>query len=434
VDFDIAHGAYGRSKNMGKHIHISIIQLIILFFFHSCALPITLDRNTPTNEKECIKTFTEFAYEGSEYYDPDEAKMVLPRSPWEISGKIPAYNSQDYLAYSAKPQITRIKDDKKEIWILVSITMNNSSQDRTNIIQIFYPASQNWNTISAQIGDTEFYVGELFITTDGRVWGKTIWDDTKDNAPVKSVPVLSVYDENSKRFEFVESVVDQLPSSANKFGHPWPAILQSNDEFWIFTKGKGLYNYSTKLDILKRQRDLDNLYVKQAVQGDNGIIFFEVYNAKIYSEENFFKLIPGILYSFYPETNTISDLSVPEDPWPMFSGLLVDGENNLWLGSIGYRDQDGSWILIHPDPSLYFTSAGDVTVSPPSILFESSDGIFWYKRYLDGDYRAEGTAWYDPKSGKGCQFTNVAGDLFEDTDHIIWFAAEGILFSRPLNK
>jgi hypothetical protein len=139
-----------------------------------------------------------------------------------------------------------------------------------------------------------------------------------------------------------------------------------------------------------------------------------------------------MLYQFVPKSNEIVLIDIPDGTWPIFTGMLVDHRDRLWLGAIGYREPNSEWKLIHPDPQEYFRHAGDIYWAPPSLMLESSNGILWYKKFLD-DTRASGTAWYDPQTGDGCMFTNLAVNIIEDSEQQLWLVADGKLYKAPLN-
>jgi hypothetical protein len=184
----------------------------------------------------------------------------------------------------------------------------------------------------------------------------------------------------------------------------------------------------------EQEIDLSGFYVTQAVSSLDGTIYFEKYTDRIYSTETFFRLVEGMLFQFSPETKEVVPLDIPDEPWPIFSGMLVDRARNLWLGAIGYREPDGTWYLIHPDPEGYFKHAGDAYWAPPRLILQSSDGILWYQKALDSDLRAEGTAWYDPQTGEGCMFTNLAADIIEDSEQQLWLVADGKLYKYILGQ
>jgi hypothetical protein len=113
--------------------------------------------------------------------------------------------------------------------------------------------------------------------------------------------------------------------------------------------------------------------------------------------------------------------------------MLVDHRGRLWLGAMGYMETDGSLYLLHPDAPMVWENRSEFLYwSPPTLLLESSNGLLWYSEYHDMSLLGEGTAWYDPETGEGCLFTNVASNVVEDEDKQLWMVADGKLYRYPL--
>ena len=51
--------------------------------------------------------------------------------------------------------------------------------------------------------------------------------------------------------------------------------------------------------------------------------------------------------------------------------MVAGRDDKLWLGSIGYRDLNGDWGLINPDPESYFASSGYVYAAPPTLMMKN---------------------------------------------------------------
>jgi hypothetical protein len=106
------------------------------------------------------------------------------------------------------------------------------------IFIIYQPDSRKWKTISADIGDTGLFVQNLFVTSDGSVWGKTVWDTVHRHSDLKNVPVLSKFNENTQRFEFAKGILKVPFTQTYSLSLPWPNILLAkNNIFWIFANG-----------------------------------------------------------------------------------------------------------------------------------------------------------------------------------------------------
>jgi len=87
---------------------------------------------------------------------------------------------------------------------------------------------------------------------------------------------------------------------------------------------------------------------------------------------------------------------------------------------------------LYPDTEKYFENIGNPTFATPHLMLESSNGLLWYKKYLDMGINHEGTAWYDPRTGQGCMFTNLAVNIIEDSKQQLWLVANGELYKNLL--
>lgn len=381
---------------------------------------------------ECIKSFHEFAYSGLEPSLDGEVKKIPPSPPWQIETTVPIHHVEGYVISSVDTEITRSIGRRQEIWIAETL-FETAGYNNKNVFVVYQPKSQKREFVLADIGDSGFFVENLFVTNDGSIWGKTVWDTIHGQPDLEKVPVLSKFNENTRRFEFAKGVLE-IPWTLFTYNFsPWPEIvLDNNGVFWIFAKNDGIYRYDPATQRSEKEADLLGLNVTQVALSPDGSIYFEIFNEKIYSKESFFRLLDGMLFQFIPKTKEVVPLKIPDEPWPVFSGMLVDPMDRLWLGAISYREPDGEWKRIHPDPQEYFKHAGDIYWATPTLMLESSDGVLWYRKFLDLDLRAEGTAWYDPQTGEGCMFTNIAANIIEDSERQLWMVADGKLFKYQL--
>lgn len=418
---------------MNKFVRFSPILLIeiVMLFLGSCNSHLVIGTDAISNA--CINSFQEFAYSGSDIDQTREISTILPPYPWQVEAVLPTYDTRGYSLLSVDTEVTRSINGSQEVWIVEHLSASEVGNSNKNVFMVYQTESHDWKTISADIQDSGFIVGNLFVTSDGSLWGQTVWDTTLRKQPAfKKIPVLSKFNENTQRFEFAEGVLE-IPwvlSSYNFF--PWPQILVDNDTFWFFVRNDGLYWYDPSSQETEKRANLLNSDVTQAALSTDGSIYFEIYSEKIYSEESFFRLSDGMLFQFFPETDEIIPMNIPDGKWPIFTGMLVDIRDRLWLGATGYQEQNGEWKLIYPNPQNFFEHAGDIYWAPPTLILASSNGILWYKKFLD-DTRANGTAWYDPQTGKGCMFTNLAVNVIEDSEQQLWLVAGGKLYKNKIN-
>ncbi len=410
-----------------KVVSLFINLLLLVLFVESCVGNIS----TQSNSMECIRSFREFAYYGADM--SSRINTAPPSAPWGTETRIPLQTIEGYRVSEIQVVASRLVGGKEEIWLVQSLdSADEAIPQSTNSFLIYQVESKKWEVVSGDIENSGLFVNDLFVTRDGDVWGRTVWDTVHGKTNLVKIPVISKFNESTRRFEFAKGGVE-IPWTLFSYNFfPWPEIvLDSNDVFWVFVKNDGIYRFDPIAEATEKQADLSGINVIQTALSSDGNIYFEAFDEKIYSEENFFRITDKMLYKFDPKTKAIVSLGFPDKPWPVFSGMVAGRDDKLWLGAIGYRDLNGDWVLIHPDPEAYFASAGDVYAAPPTLMMESSDGILWYKKSLD-DVRISGMAWFNPNTREGCMFTNIVSNIIEDSDRQLWLAADGKLFKYQL--
>jgi hypothetical protein len=404
-----------------------------------------VEDSAPPN-RSCLRSFHEFAYTTWDLLNGKvgNAQMLLPPPPWQIEVAIPVQQIEGYYSpHTIEAVLVRSTNEGQEIWIAQGVSSKSLSQNDTIVYTIYRPTSHSWESVSADIDGTKYYASDLFLTADGSVWGSIAGEYHQgDPVPVESVPVLSKFDEHTQRFEFAPNVLEIVPTVPDdpKLGwFPYFARIdivldKKRNIFWIFAENDGIYRYDPTTMVTQKWLDLPDLKVSSRLAlSPNGSIFVKDFRLERMTEP-YFHLYEGSLYQFFPDTREFMQLEMPDEPWPAFSGWLVDRSGKLWLGTVGYRESDGSWRLLHPDPAEYFEHAGDQAWSPPYLMLESSDGLLWYQKFLDMGPRYEGTAWYNPKTGEGCMFTNLAVNIIEDSERQLWLAADGKLYKYALSQ
>lgn len=140
---------------------------------------------------------------------------------------------------------------------------------------------------------------------------------------------------------------------------------------------------------------------------------------------------------YYAPGEEISKISWPKREWPNFTNQLVDSSNRLWLDAVGLYN-DGEWELLFPHPIIYFLRSKILSPygSPSAnIIMESSDGRLWFYRAYESPKYPQGTAWYDPNTGKGCWFTtNIFTNIAEDGNQNLWLILDGQLYRSNIGS
>jgi len=346
--------------------------------------------------------------------------MLLPA--WNIKSAVPSQKNYKPSSQS-QVEIARMVNGHQEIWLKVAAQFD-----------VFTVNTQKWETISSSIENTALFVDKIFARGDGSIWGRITFSHL-DQKPITNMPILGQFNENTRRFEIVENSPSiSIDNTGNDYH--WPEILiDSHDALWIVVEQEGIYRYNPDDRSTQKRAQLPkNFKVSQTVIGPNGTIYIEKYQ---WAGETRFRLPKNVLFQFAPESNQITPVSPPSEEWPFFSGMLIDSKGRLWLGSIGYQDPENNWHLIHSNPQKFFdvVDGGEYSYlwSPPLLMLESSNGLLWYRRWLDTDGLAEGTAWYNPETKEGCLISNQQANIIEDTEHQLWLVANEKLFEHQIN-
>jgi len=391
----------------------------------------------------CIQSFDAFAFHSS---NPSSQETASRFSDWQIEAELPREESlEDVIIHyyqNINISLSRLYNGQQEIWITGHIYMDLQF---TPLIIIFRPDSQSWDFLTANIGDTELYVNDLYVDNRNVIWGRTTWPTIlQERSELDSVPVLSRYNEITQRFEVAEGVLE-IPLPQEEIGvstsvHQTIILLYNNNIFWIFAQGDGLYRYNPTTQITEQQAQLSDIFVDSIAVSPDGIIYFSTYGnrvgltiAEIFTSRESFTLAEGNLLRFIPQTGEIESLPTPNETWPMFSGMLFDRQGRLWLGSVGYLESNGTWHLIHPDPEEYFENVADYTWRLPVPILESTDGLLWFNKFLDTGGQGEGTAWYDPQTAEGCLVTTYPTNIVEDANQQLWMVVHGALYRYSIN-
>lgn len=213
-------------------------------------------------------------------------------------------------------------------------------------------------------------------------------------------------------------------------------LMDAQGMFWILPQDGGLYRYDPATQITEKAFNFPYEQVRSLTFAPDGSLYFWINDRQ--GERKFGRMTSSgaILIQYFPDTGIIMPVALPEEEWPYFSGMLFDQAGRLWLGATGYRDLDAEWHLVNPYPEVIFNlyDEGGYSQSwgPPSLMFESSDGVLWFDKFMDTGVWAEGTAWYDPATGEGCLFTNRPANIIEDHQRQLWLAVDGVLYNYAL--
>lgn len=366
----------------------------------------------PTGGKQpplqCISSFETFAYNEIHWRDHFDIGKILPLPPWQFSGEIfegRIFREDGYTPGGIVGK--RIFEGREELWI---------SYAESDYL-IFIPETGESKILSGLLGETQESVDILWIMTDNTVWGL----DFPPRPSLNEVPIISKFNQSLEKFEVVDEFPDIRISPRNL------AFDKERNLLWIFAFEDGIYSY----DFLSQE-------LTQVFFEDMQLNLLALYSPAIDSKGNVFFREDSWDWSLYldkifyldTETNEISPVEISDEPWPRAGDLFVDNQDNLWVGTNGWKDPEGNWNLIYLHPEEYFEYMGShVEWINAEIVLESSNGFLWFRRVL-----GDGMAWYDPQTGEGCWFTTEAGTIIEDSNKILWLEVNGKLYSLNIDQ
>lgn len=416
---------------------IKIVSGIMIF----CIIAVVASRGKPESVN-CIQSFSSFAYGGPTPRPSSSAgfpEAVSLRPPW-----IPELRSIELQGEAIHPHLFSVlltREIAHDIEVWISLTdgqrgpfahyLADSHEGRAGFA-VYRNQSHAWELISQEIGSSGLYVVELFVDSRGNIWGQTHSSVYKTYPQGYLVPILSKFNETSRRFEFAEGVLE-IPLASPQLSSNNPNVfIDSNDVFWIFTHDGSVYSYDTQsssTDVVAGVIPVGYI-LDIARSPTNNDLYLAVSNSSII--ELHFRGIS--LVEFSPASRTSKTISYPiaVGDWPLYSGLLFDLQGNLWFGAIGLRDKDDRWELLDSNYSFtYEAHLGQYMWSSPELMMQSADGKMWFRKYLDTAGWSEGTAWYDANTGNGCVITNVASNIVEDKIQGLWIVINGALYNLP---
>lgn len=396
-----------------------ISKIFSSFFVIACFLvACNNDEILGIKDSTCIGTFNEFAFHQEKWNTSIDD--VKPTDPWKFQVELPEENDS---TSASSVSLTRNINDMIEIWIERKVRIGESHDNFLKEFFIYKPKTNEITIVSSKIGDEEVWVEELFVTKDGNIWGNIVWNP-RTTYSFSEMPTLSRFDDISMEF-----IVDtQSPKIPLQLGEDFDSdqveiILGENDEFWVFISNTGLFRYDPLNNNISQVLDLPNFKITELALAPDGSLYF-------IKKDNKLGLQNEEVFKFMPSTGELIALKAPSEPWPMIWSILIDREERLWLGAVGWRDQDGNWNLMYPNPEDYFKYVtGYPSLIPPKIIFESSNGFLWFSTF---SYENRGVAWFDPSEGVGCWFTTEFTNVVEDSERVMWIVVDGGLFRLDL--
>ncbi len=404
------------------------LQIILFYIFFLLTTSCISDNNkiATLSDMQCDNSFVEYAYIFPDPLLSRTPDRLLPNEPWQIEASLPGEILEDYhliRGYGLQVMFARIYNKNPEIWLSVPSRVR---KENTKSVLIYQPTSKEWHYVSDMIEGTDIFVGEIFLTNDGTIWGLNKWQ-TNDTNPKKG-PILSKFNEQTRQFEFASGALEVPFTDEQRFESLELVIDRQDNIFWFLLGNDGIYRYDPVTQATTKQIDLSNITLAWATVSTDGSIYFADFN-KLPLADPPNSLPRGMLFHFVSDTKELTQLDIPEDPWPK-GRMYVTEAGDLWIGANGYKDITNNWHLLHPDMDFYLNLTWR-RVNSPYIILESSNGLLWFNKYTE---TTQGTAWYDPKTQEGCMITDISARIIEDEQQQLWMFAGGNLYRYSLNE
>lgn len=330
---------------------------------------------------ECLTSYDTFAYQGP-LVDAGYHGDISPILPsWQVEATLPPFEFEGYYPNYFLPQIAFSRvHNQQEIWIEGTVWREGYNDDIPTskwVITIYRPETQEWEYIESEIEDTGLFVSGLFVMDDGTVWGRTVWDKLVHEPIVSSIPVLSRFNETTRRFEFAEGVLEVPRFEDERYFYGPRLMPDEQGIFWIFVSNDGIYRYDPVSLTTEQRVSLPEFVFHSLALSSDGTIYIKRFSDLVYGgETTFLRNVLGMLYQFIPETNEVLSVDMPDVELPFYNGMLVDHLGGLWLGSILYRESDSDWRILHPHPEEFLEILDNGSFSeiwgPPSPILWTS--------------------------------------------------------------
>ena len=363
-------------------------------------------------DDECIMPLEGFSYKTQDSELPRAGLdfVITPIRPWLSVVNLPTSNIN---APSLRQKISIIRSihGETEIWIE---NYEYTTSETLNFI-IYNPKSNGFREINAKVisQNSSVYVTSLFLQ------GETLWGHNKQKSvsPLSETnPLLSRFNETIQEFELDNG-------SNSKFGTKNYKFLISEEKFWFLVSYDGIYSYSPLEQEFKKYLDVPEHNIMFSTISPDGEIYYieshipserSIYSINISNQDSGVKAL-DLTYSV--------DIS-------LFSNIFADHLGQLWIGGLGWRDQDKqTWYKLYPSPIFISTSpeSGATYWQNPFLITESSDGRLWFRS-------DNGMAWLDLKKEQWCWFTTYQSNIVEDSENNLWMIADGKLYKLPLSE
>lgn len=366
----------------------------------------------------CLGSFGALAYEPSP--EGDLQGRLLSES-WYAVAKIPAAEGEN-IGHNVVVEVLS-SPDYAQVWVLQDRAETTSAL-RAYSFAVFDQGTRSWETIPSVIADSQYFVDEVFVESDGSVLGRINWVGRRDVSTGDDQTILSRFDRATKSWTFIPELQD-IPLTANDGPYSFArskVIRDRNGEFLIIASGDSIYRYSSvssRISIIAALEHID--VINASVDPTTDLLYLQVQTGSYATS-----LSSGEILTIDLSDSSISTVEPPVPHWPGAGSILVDHAGRLWYGAMGWRASDGQWTLLHPDPGGYRFALEQSSGSfpyPPSVYLETQDGRVWFRGLWGG-------GWVDPVSQTGCWFsTQPNATIVEDETGVVWVSIGDTLYS-----
>jgi len=410
-------------------------MFVMIISLTACVLQRQITITKPVTiqaQESCIDSFDNFAFSTPDI-DGSEQEKILPGNQWVIEALLPEEARNERYKIAA----TRSFNNTVQIWLqpVEQVGVYEESGENKRNYLIYDTGLKRWINVPASIEKTNIFVDRIFIGSDGKVWGRNVWNYP---ANIAEIPALSRFNEINHRFEF-ESITSQIPNglfdSKDKSHTPIPnwneVLLDANNVFWIFAHQDAIYSYDPDNQSVIRHVSLEEFsVVRDLALAPDGTIYFR--NLDIRTEGVYLK--KGQIYQYFPRSEEIKAIQLPKERWPAANSILVDKSGRLWLGVFGWKNPNGEWNAFHPQMDAFIQLNKYLPLwkyyQPPTLIMESSDGKLWFAIPRSEEWKTlrSGIAWYDPRTNEGCWCTTEGDNVDEDITRTVWLTAGDNLY------
>ncbi|MCP4357983.1 MAG: hypothetical protein GY796_08210 [Chloroflexi bacterium] len=378
----------------------------------------------------CIPPLETFAYstipDDSKPRYPGAGPIILPPFPWQQMET----SMETWAEVTRIPSIlaTRFVNGNTELWFAPRLYDYYLPETDSELYQfiIYRPDIKTWNSISAEVEGSGVFVNKLFVARDGSLWGQNVWNM---HSKVTGFPVLSKYNEKTERFEFEQST-QLIPAARTDAKDSLPywseVLLDSQGIFWVFVHKDAIYSYNSVTQEIGRHVEIPDILVADPRLAPDGSMYY--INLYYIGHKPTHTIQDKEIFHFAPQTGKTEKVPIQLEPWPPASDILVDHAGNLWLGSLGWREPNGTWYQVHRSP-VFITnvlwSGMEYRWKTPEIVMESSDGRLWFRS-------DNGMTWLDPRKGEWCWYTTEQSNIVEDQEGNLWMIADNKLYRYEL--